>query len=552
MAVARPTAKPPQPIAISEEEIFASDDLLNKKIGNYNIVWKIGDSEWGPIYVAVQTSMARPVAMKVLAEDVQRNDPTAKERFTATARAQASVKHPSILAVYEAGQASGHTYYTYEYVDGMQLEEMKSQGQEITDIIALRILKVVAEGLAYLHHQKIPHVSLEARRIYVGKDNNPHLANLAALEGEGHSDIQKDFTTLATVISSLLPRGMASDPGLRGMLTKMTVEGSSGFLSWGALLQSIKTLEPKVIPADAIKLTAQEQAAIRAVEEAKRQQKRALWLTSLGVFALLWLALGIVWYNFLRGSNERNLNQMVQIPAGSFIFQNGQTAATGDFWIDKYEVTIGQYSRFLDALATNPTTEYDHPDQPPGKSHIPGKDKTEWDTYYGRARRGLDARFVPIDLNCPIFSVDYWDAYAYAKWAGKRLPTEQEWEKAGRGTNGFQYPWGNEPDLKRANSGADYELNPGPNSKGKADGYVWWAPVDAFSGDKSPYGVIGMAGNVAEWTDSWDAGHKHPVIRGGSFHTKDVKVTQRFTEAEPEFRFEFIGFRCVSDKPPKN
>ena len=552
--VARPAAIPKAVSAdsILDEEIFASDDLLNKKIGNYNIIWKIGDCEWGPIYVAVQTSMARPVAMKILSEEIQQRDPTAKQRFLAIARAQAGVKHPAILAVYEGGEASGHTYFTYEYVDGAQLEEMRTQGQSIDDVLALKIIKVAAEGLGYLHHHKIPHTPLEPQRIYIGKDNNPHLANVATLPGENLADMEQDIPTLARIISSMLPNGMAADAGLRGMLVKMAMGGSSGFLSWGALLQAVKALEPKVIPADAIKLTAQEQAAIRAVEETKKQQKRALLLTSLGIFALLWLALGIVWWNFFR-SNERNLSQMVHIPAGPFLFgEDNKRATTGEFWIDKYEVTIGQYARFLETLEAAPNpTQFDNPKQPPGKPHYPGRDKQEWQIYYGRARVAKPAKGAFIDLNCPVFGVDWWDAYAYAKWAGKRLPTEEEWEKAGRGDIGYKYPWGNEADPKRCNSGADYNADPRLGEGGRIDGYCWWCPVDAFKGDISPYGVVGMAGNVAEWTDTWAGNHRYPVIRGGSFHTPDVKVTHRFAEAEPEERLEFIGFRCVSDQAPK-
>ncbi|HWL51297.1 MAG TPA: SUMF1/EgtB/PvdO family nonheme iron enzyme, partial [Chthoniobacteraceae bacterium] len=558
--VATPTAPPvatPSPVAAQpqapdelaslDEEIFGSDELLNKKVGNYNIVWKIGDSRWGPVYVAVQTSMARPVAMKVLAESVQRNDPTAKERFTAMARAKAAVKHPSIISVYEAGEASGHTYFTHEYIDGMHLAEAKEKGHLIDDPVALRILKVVAEGFAYLQHHKIAHVPLEGKRIYLGKDNAPHLANVATIDGEGGSDFRSDLTALATAVCALLPNGEAKDSGLKALFARMLAGGDGGFQSWGAFQQAIKALEPKVIPADALKLTAQEQAAIRAIEEAKKQQKRAVIMTTAGLFVLLWIVGGLIYLKFFH-SNERPLNEMVHIPAGEFIYQNGEKRTTGEFWIDKYEVTIGQYARFLAYLEQNPTTEFDHPDQPPGKSHIPGGNKKQWETYYGRARVGKPARYVPIDLNSPIFNVDYWDAWAYAKWANKRLPTEVEWEKAARGTKGRIYPWGDKYDPKLVNSGNDYDPNPNPHSNGKVDGHFWWSPVDAMMTDVSSYGVIGMGGNVAEWTEGEN---KKAVVRGGSFKRPDTRMTHRVTDGlEPELTVEFLGFRCVSDTPP--
>jgi len=549
---ARPPVATPAPVAEIDEEVFSSDELLNRKIGNYNIIWKIGDSEWGPIYVAVQTSMARPVAMKVLSESRQEQDPTAKERFLALAQAQAGVKHPAILAVYEGGHASGHTYYTYEYVDGAQLEEMRSQGQQIDDPAALKIVKTVAEGLSYLHQQKISHSPLEAQRIYIGKDGRPHMANIATLPGEPLPDIATDISTLSRIIGGMLPNGVPIDPGLRGMLVRMAFGGEQGFQSWGALLQAVKALEPKVIPVDAVKLTAQEQAAVRAVEQTKKQQKRTLIITALSIGVMLGVGVYLFYYNFIR-SNERNLNQMVKIPSGPFLLgESNKRVSLPDFWIDKYEVTIGEYARFLDAYESSSTPQkFDHPKQPEGHTHVPGRGKGDWEIYYDHARAGKPTKGRSIDLNCPVFMVDWWDAYAYAKWAGKRLPTEEEWEKAGRGTTGNKYPWGNDADPKKANTGADYKDDVQDDGAGKVDGYTYWAPVDEFKGDRSPFGVIGMAGNVAEWVDTWDASHTHPVIRGGSYHTVDVKITRRFAEADPEERLEFLGFRCVSDQPPK-
>jgi formylglycine-generating enzyme required for sulfatase activity len=244
---------------------------------------------------------------------------------------------------------------------------------------------------------------------------------------------------------------------------------------------------------------------------------------------------------------------MIEIPAGEFIYQDSQKTNLGTFWIDEYEVTLGQYARFLRYLDKHVTeaTKFDHPNQPRNKSHVP----LNWDIYYGRASSSFKkyraVKFVPIDLNCPAILVDWWDAYAYAKWKGRRLPTEQEWEKAARGTKGFLYPWGNDFDPKKCNSSADFNENPGPGFKAQTDGFVWWAPVDAIKTDKSPFGVIGMAGNVSEWTDSWDEAHTYPVIRGGNYHSPDNKLTKRFAKLDAEGTTEYLGFRTASDTKPK-
>jgi formylglycine-generating enzyme required for sulfatase activity len=242
-----------------------------------------------------------------------------------------------------------------------------------------------------------------------------------------------------------------------------------------------------------------------------------------------------------------NPDVLVKIPAGPFLFGNGEMKELPDFWIDKYEVTIGQYAEFVKALEDHPTTEFDHKSQPRVKNSAMHK-PPHWDIFYGQAKVGRAAHSTPIDLNCPVMEVDFWDAYAYAKWKGRDLPTEEEWEKAGRGPKGFLYPWGDELDPKKVNSNADY--NPrDPGAKGNVDGYNFWNPVDKMKEDKSPYGVIGMAGNVREWTATWDKVKNHPIIKGGSYSSSDVRLSQR-VDTDPSSISEALGFRTISRTPP--
>jgi formylglycine-generating enzyme required for sulfatase activity len=147
--------------------------------------------------------------------------------------------------------------------------------------------------------------------------------------------------------------------------------------------------------------------------------------------------------------------------------------------------------------------------------------------------------------------VDWYDAYAYAKWKGQRLPTEQEWERAARGERGFKNPWGNEFNEKLANTGSDF--NPDPKAKAKIDGFKRWSPVNKPKTDKSSFGVQGMAGNVFEWTDTWAedterGGEKVPVYRGSSWKSRDENTAVRRGTKLSEFQSDdALGFRTAED-----
>jgi formylglycine-generating enzyme required for sulfatase activity len=191
---------------------------------------------------------------------------------------------------------------------------------------------------------------------------------------------------------------------------------------------------------------------------------------------------------------EKTGKEMMRIPAGQFLFgEEKEERELPEFWIDRTPVTHAEYKQFLEA---NPG--YPVPFATEG-----------WAQPYNWDRQTRS--FPPGKANHPVVLVAWYDVEAYAEWAGTRLPTEEEWEKAARGTDGRKYPWG------RWERGVcnTYEVGIGTTT-----------PVGQYSpaGD-SPYGCVDMAGNVWEWTASkWEPGSERRVLRGGAFDLYRVHV----------------------------
>jgi formylglycine-generating enzyme required for sulfatase activity len=307
-------------------------------------------------------------------------------------------------------------------------------------------------------------------------------------------------------------------------------------------------------------------------------------------------------------------DDMVWIPGGEFMMGSSDNEGREDeypahsvvvsgFWMDAHEVTNAQFKKFVEATGYITTAEkapvweelkkqlpegtpkpadsllvaaslvFTPPDHP-----VPLNNAAAWWSW----KKGADWKHpegpqssIEGKDNYPVVQVSWDDAQAYAKWAGKRLPTEAEWEFAARGgLKNKSYSWGDEP-VDRGKPKANTWQGNFPNENTDADGYQTLAPVKSFA--PNGYKLYDMAGNVWEWCSDWYApdyysslagkttvNPKGPqqsydpmeptipkrVTRGGSFmcnasYCKGYRVSSRM-KTSPDSGLENVGFRCVS------
>ncbi|HRJ11248.1 MAG TPA: SUMF1/EgtB/PvdO family nonheme iron enzyme [Prosthecobacter sp.] len=508
-------------------------------LGQYQVMERLTVEPESETYRAIQVTVQRPVALVLLRPDLL-GQADAVADFKARERLKASISHPRIAPLYEASSAGGLIFYTREMPRGRPLEDILAAGEHYSERKIAEILFGVAEamhhGVSRGHH----HRRLMARDIFVDSENQASIVNLFRPGGSRPRVPEEEVRALLELVSPLAAEGKA-----RGLISGLIEKNHD----WAGLLEDL----------DDVREAMRERSIMRRIEAEESQvaADRNIpwwgWALVVGAVILVFVLGSELGKNGVGARNFVLEPEMVRIPAGRFIFQNGARRNLPDYWISRHEVTIGQYADFIAAIGGG--TALDHPSQPKTKTgHTPPK----WAEILAAAKAGATYNGQPISLNTPVTQVDWWDAYAYARWRGQRLPTEEEWEKAARGEDGRRLPWGAKPLKGAANLGEDYDAN---GKGGKVDGHVFWAPVDRQTQDISPFGIHDMAGNVSEWTASERAGEtwpahpdypdlRVPVVRGGHFALKNTTdlLTTRFFAESPDEATLTRGFRTAADK----
>jgi serine/threonine-protein kinase len=519
--------------------------LPGTPIGVYRIEDVLGEGGMGVVYRARDEAVGRTVALKCLHTNLA-GDREIRRRFAREARVLASVVHPNVVAVYDFIEHEHLSAIVMELVEGPSLVAYQARWRgkmPFSEIAGL--FGSVLDAVGYGHELGIVHRDLKPDNVLVfegGERPVPKVVDFGIakiLEGTTYTMTGALLGTCRYMSPEQVQRPERADPRSDvyslGVTLYQLATGVVPFDSpnhFTVMMAHVNQqprrpseIRPDIPPAlEALLLDA------LAKDPAGRPPSCAAFRARLDT-ALLPFAAPPSTPRTDRPAVVRadDGTEMVLVPAGAFAMGPDRRSVRLDgFYLDKVPVTNLAFWNFVSVTGYRPQ----------------GRDAE-------RFLQHLRGKLTPALEQHPVVYVSWDDARAYAAWAGKRLPTEAEWEKAARGTDGRKYPWGRaEPSAARANYGK------------ARDGTT---PVGAYPEGASPFGVLDLAGNVWEWCEDYDdpsfyeAGptynpkntrrsEKKPllVMRGGSwmYGPRSLRTFAR-TGFEAHYRFASGGFRCA-------
>ncbi|MCK6551895.1 SUMF1/EgtB/PvdO family nonheme iron enzyme [Myxococcota bacterium] len=517
------------------------------RIGDvYTVTSVLGEGGMGVVYRADDEARHRSVAIKLLHGNLA-GDPEVRKRFVREGRVMRAFSHPNVAQIYDFVEQDRVLAIVMELVEGPTLTAHLAKWRGRLPYDELRaVMRGVLGGMAEAHRAGIVHRDLKPDNILLRMDRDRPEPKIVDF---GIAKILE--ATTFTVTGMLLGTCRYMSPEALG--SPHTLDHRADIYSLGVTLYQLATgrlpfehgthlalmmaHQKDPPPPPSIHRSDLPPALERLILDALAKEPSRRPQSCDELLARLEEALGSEAprtaprvapppARFV----DTDGTELVLVPSGQFLMgPNRRSVWLDGFYIDRFPVTNAQFAAFLAA------TKYE-PEE--GTSGF----LVHWPE--GQVPRELEQH--------PVVHVSWHDARAYATWAGKRLPTEAEWEKAARGVDGRKYPWGREDP-------EDVLVHPGRRRTGTL-------AVGALPASASPYGAEDMVGSVWQWCEDADderfyldgptlnpkntvkaAGERH-VVRGGSwmFELRSLRTWGRMSY-DPRYRFDGVGFRCARD-----
>jgi hypothetical protein len=490
--------------AVSEEE---------NRFGDYIPQQCLAETDTTRTWLAKQASVGRMVLVEELKEGAD------SEVFIADVRAKAGVEHPLVGSIYEACMEEGRCHYAHELLPGDTLADRARHGEKIRAQRFVHILRRVAEANIYheSHGNATSPLGLDA--IHVDNHGVIRLKNLVIAGDRLPDHSLRDVPALGEALEPILDQHHPGATRCLTLLAWMRGEDVSRPLKWTQIRDYCEQIEQQLTtPSEVV---APPTAAIRP-----EKKSGFVW-----VVAILFVAViaGVLLFpkNKKRPGSNAPKPGWVAIEAGRHDTPDGIPVRVDDFTIAACEVTIGDYAEFLENLDIHTKNGdprlFDHPEQPETKTdHTPD----DWEIIHRIAKQGGEWDGREINIHSPVVGVDWWDAFAYARWKRAFLPTQEQW------------------------LGALMSGTKTPSEIPVSD----LLPVNEETEDLTANGLHGMAGSVSEWTGEPRPSPSNPlgeplwVIIGGSYLNPGKGALTREWIEDRMTRRPDLGFRIGKNK----
>lgn len=473
-------------------------------------------------WLASQTAMQRDVVIEV----ANLGGDAAREIFIATARAKAAVNHPAVASIYEAINDPSGCFFVREWLPGRQLETLVSEKINMSPLRVAALLKRLAEVEIHIQQCGLTQAPLESRHLYLDDDWNLRLSNRVSTDPPNPQQEKTDIISIANALSCLVLRNMPGATRMQTLLNWMQSLQPEHIHTWKQVCDYATQIEQQLLLAT---------NSINPITSANtnlshKNPRGSRWHYGLAVVAVI-LVVAVLWMRGHHAPAALPISELekqpiaLAIPAGMYRNPEGSQQHLPAFWLGTHEVTIAEYADFLDDLAKLDPEQrrlFDHPEQPQVKtSHEPD----DWSAIWPAAQQSIAWRGRPLQRSCPVFGIDWWDAYAYCDWRRGRLPTVEEWHAA-------LFHQCSEPQ----------KLSP-----------LSWGAVNQL--DVHPSGFLGLVSGVSEWTSAPRSNPNNPlgekqwvIVGSNSLHPQ--MVSQRRWVMDRSARFDDTGLRVAFDQEP--